>query len=306
MNELLDWINLDEFLTLVVLICLLVFTARQMARPNLLVYRQAGRLAGATVVLYAALGIHAWGVSSARDLLVILIRAILAAGVVFGIGTIMLAFVHHVVGDPLTAITSKYRQWTAEYRRQSAEEQARRQAAETERREREENARRAPILERERQRQTEETERAEREQHTRTDEARAELIGFYDGHAELLAESLPPSLFKSQLQTRLPETITPDQAWQAAQEMISEMLPLIAQARDCGRAEEEQAREHERQIQRVSREIRRLEEEIQKITQSSTFDPDVSDPEIRALRDQIRELQEDLEVLENRPSEDQP
>ena len=306
MNALLDWINPEEFPTLVVLIGLLIFTARQMVRPDSLVYRQASRLAGATIVLYAALGIHAWGLSSARDLLVLLIRAILAAGVAFGISTLILAVVHHVVGDPMTAMASTYRQWTAEYHRRLAEEQARRQAAEAKRREREENARRAPILERERRRQADEAARVERERHARTDEARAEVIGFYDGHAELLAESLPSSLFKSQLQTRLPETITPDQAWQAVQEMIGEMLPLIAAARERVHADEEQAREQERHVQRVRREIHRLEEEIQKITQSSSFEPDVSDPEIRALQDQIRELREDLEVCEDRPLEHQP
>jgi len=205
LNRILDWINLDEFLTLVVLICLLVFTARQMARPDSLVYRQARRLAGATIVLYAALGIHAWGLSSARDLLVILIRALLAAGVVFGTSTIILAVVHQVVGDPLTAIASKYRQWTAEYRRRSAEGHAPHQTAETERHE------------------PEERERQQAGDLAKCEDHRLECELLYSRHAAQLQGVLPPERFGALLDSYLSGQNDP-QLVRKRTSMIKQML----------------------------------------------------------------------------------
>ena len=86
----------------------------------------------------------------------------------------------------------------------------------------------------------------------RIDDARNVAARFYDEHQQLLAESLPTALFQTQCQTRFPTGIGPEQAWSAAEQMIAEMLPQIAKARECKRADQdierrliEQAREEE-------------------------------------------------------------
>lgn len=260
MTDVLEWINLEDSLTLLVLIFLLIFIGGQMARPGSAVYGQARRLSAGTIVLYAALGIYAWGPSSAGDFVMILIRALFAGGVMFGTSLAILAAVHQAIGDPISAIVAKYRQWTEAGRRGAAEERSNREMAERQRRDREEAARRAPLLEQERQRKADEAARTERERHARTDEARAEVIRFYDAHADLLVEPLPPALLRSRLQNRFPASVAPEQAWQAAQEMIAEMLPLVAAAREQVRTEQEAARKHEEEAAEADRKRRKPDE----------------------------------------------
>ena len=67
----------------------------------------------------------------------------------------------------------------------------------------------------ERERASEQAAQAEQERKARIDEARNEVIQFYDEHEALLAD-LPRALFRSQLQNQFPATIAPEQAWQAA------------------------------------------------------------------------------------------
>lgn len=263
----LNWINLDETLTLLVLICLLVFTGWQMARPDTLAYRHACKSAAATLLLYGVLAVSAWGLSSAGDLLAIVVRAMLAAGIVFGLSSIILAAVYHTVGDPVQAVAGKFREWKAECERRVAQNEARREAAERARREREEQARLAPLLEEERRRQAEEAAQYRQHCDVRIDEARAEVIGFYDGHSELLAEALPPSLFRSQIETRFPESVTPEDAWQAAQDMLAEMLPLIAEAREKQRTEQQKQEEEAAEEERRQREPAQRREAIHRLTE---------------------------------------
>lgn len=267
MYQILDWINPDDFVTLLVLICLLVFTGWQMAQPDLHAYRQARRVAGAALVLYIVLAVSAWGVPTASALLPIVVRAMLAAGIVFGLTSIVLAVVYRAVGDPMKAVAGKFREWKAECQQRSAQNQARREAAERERYERAELARRAPLLEEQRRRQAEETARNRQHREARVNEARAEVTAFYDGHAELLAEALPPSLFRSQIETRFPESVTPEDAWQAAQEMIAEMLPLIAEAREKQRTEQQKRDEEAAKEERRQREPEERREAVHRLTE---------------------------------------
>jgi hypothetical protein len=93
------------------------------------------------------------------------------------------------------------------------------------------------------------------------------VIGFYEVHAEPLAEALPPSLFRSQVETRFPESVTPEDAWQAAQDMIAEMLPLIAEAREKQRTEQQKREEEAAAEERRQREPAERREAVHRLTE---------------------------------------
>ncbi|MBW3597608.1 MAG: hypothetical protein KY475_10070 [Planctomycetes bacterium] len=265
MTSLLDLIRPEEFLVLLVLIVLLVFIGQQIARPDALTYQQARRLAATVIVLYCAGGIFAWEPSGIADLLLIVVRALFAAGFVFGASSILLAIVHRLVGDPVEAVVTKYTSWRAECRRRVALERERREAAARERRQRAEQARLAAERERERQRLAEEETVTEQERLARSADARSEVIRFYDEHAPLLAASHPSALFRTQLQTRFPDAVAPEDAWRAAQDLMAEMLPLIRQAREQERAEHEEQRQREEAQAEEERRRREPEERRQSI-----------------------------------------
>lgn len=214
MYQVLDLINLDEFVPLLVLICLLLIIGGQMTRPDLAMHQLARRLSAGTLLLYAAMGICTWQPLSVSDLLVILVRAILATGVVYGVATILLPVFQYVLGGTMSAIVQRNRQRAAESRQRAEQERAQREAAERERLEGEERTRRSAMSETERQRASEETTMTEGERRARAAEARAAVVQFYDQHESLISDALPRALFSTQLQNRFPAGVTPEQGWQ--------------------------------------------------------------------------------------------
>lgn len=141
----------------------------------------------------------------------------------------------------MASVGGWFKRKAAEARRRSYERQCRRDALERQRLEQEEQERLQPLLEQQRQQDLAEEARRERERFAKTDEARAEVIRFYEEHAALLKDLYPRSLFSTNLQTKFPPSIGPADAWLAAQDIITGMLPSIAEAREKGRIHREEA-----------------------------------------------------------------
>jgi hypothetical protein len=231
---LLDWINPEEFLSLVVLICILAFIGGQMTRPDSETYRNARRITAGVFLLYSGMGIYAWGPSGATELFVIILRAVLAAGVAFGLALVTLTPAAFLISQAKALIPPKPRPRAPEPPKLLPLPAATPRDAAAE-------------------------ERAEKERMSKIDDARTEATQFYEKNQQLLEESLPSALFRSQLRTRFPEGIAPERAWTAAEQMIAEMLPLIAKAREHKRAEQEEERKRVEQAKEDERKRKETE-----------------------------------------------
>jgi len=253
MTPFLEWISFDELPELVVLICLLWVIGGQMTRPTEFSRRWQRRTAAAVLFAYVGLASYSWEPSGVSDLLAIVIRATLAAAFVAGLASIVLPLAQGAALEIRSAMKTNHRDHAAEARQRLEQERAEREAKARERREADERTRHAAQMEILRKTAAVAAARADRERHTTTDEARASVISFYDEHPALPAELLPRALFLAQLQTRFPEKVTPEQAWKAAEEMISAMQPLIAQAKERQQRETEEGRERQRQEEQRTR-----------------------------------------------------
>ena len=221
MVTLLDSIQLSEAPELLILAILLAFIGGQMARPDSATYQKARRITAAVFLLYAVMGLIAWGIAGVTDLLQIILRASLAAAISFGLAVVTLAPAEFLIGQAKKWIPARPKpQPPAPKPAPLVPVATRDYAAE---------------------------ERAEKERMSRIDDARSVAARFYEEHQQLLAEPLPPALFQTQCQTRFPNGITPEQAWSAAEQMIAEMLPLIAKAREHKRTEHEVERKQAEQ-----------------------------------------------------------
>jgi hypothetical protein len=181
------------------------------------------------------MGIYAWGPSGATELIVIIMRASLAAGVAFGLSLVTLAPAAFLIGHLKALVPPKPRPKPAKPPQSSP-----------------------PSVSTPRDFATE--KRAEKERMSQIDDARMEATQFYERNQKLLEEALPSALFRSQIPTRFPEGITPVQAWKAAEQMIAEMLPLIAKAREQKRAEQEEERKRVEQASEDARKRKETEE----------------------------------------------
>ncbi len=223
MHSFLEWFRLEEFFPIVMIVLILTFVGQQMTSPVSEAYRKARRITAAVFLLYAAMGIYAWGAESLTDLLLIVMRACLAGGVAFGMALVTLGPVAYLIGQAKALIPSKAKPKQFEPQRPTFQSVAipRDYAAE---------------------------ERAEKERMSKIEDARKVAERFYQEHAELLSETLPQALFTTQMQTRFRSEITPEEAWQAAQGTISDMLPLIEAVRVKQRAIEDEKRKQEEQL----------------------------------------------------------
>lgn len=232
MVDVLEWINLDELPELIVLIGLLWVIGGKMTRPTDFSNRWLRRVVAMTLLTYSCTAIYAWSPSSAGDAVVILIRALLAAGLVGGAASIVLPLGHPLVLQVLEAMKRNRCDHFTEREQRLAQDRAAREARRRRWRNAQEAARQEAQAETKLREAAAEAGRLERERHAKTDEARATVIRFYASHEPLLRDTLPRDLVRAQLQTRFPGSVTAEQAWQAAQEMIASMLPLIAEARE--------------------------------------------------------------------------
>lgn len=299
MHQLLDWINPEELLPLAVLISLVLFVAERLFLPDAPAHRNARRFAAAVFVAYGVLGIALWKPAGAGDLLMIVIRAGMASAAGYGVGLLTLAVLSRFVGDPVAAVMAWSRKRSDEAQRFIRDRQETKDRLERERREREEAARMRPIQELERRRQAEEAARRERERYAKSDEARAEVIGFYQQHADEIADTMPEPLFRTKLQTLLPVSIDPNQAWPAAERLIGEIQTLLAAATATQRERQSERQEATKEIQRLRLLIRREEKDLERLLQSPGYDAEVCEPEAKAMQQRIADLKDELDILEN-------
>lgn len=138
---------------------------------------------------------------------------------------------------------------------------------------------------------------ASRERRAKREDARIEVVHFYEDHAHLLREALPPALFRSQLNARFLEIMTPEAAWHAAQEMIAGMLPFVAEARERQRAREEEARERAERTRQLQKQIHELEDQLRRLQASTVGDPDMIAAEVEETQRQLQALRDEREAL---------
>lgn len=89
MNALLDWFSAEEAPAAIVLAILLNFVGSLMKSDNRVV-PWSRRIAAGAFLLWTGLGIHADGIWSAGDCVVIILRAMLAGAIVHGLATTVL------------------------------------------------------------------------------------------------------------------------------------------------------------------------------------------------------------------------
>jgi hypothetical protein len=172
--------------------------------------------------------------------------------------------------------------------RERAEEYARRRAEqEAERRQRDAERRRA----------REEKVQLHREQRDAA-RARAEAEAFYRANEELLRDVLPPSLFRSELQTSFPDGIGAAAAWAAARDLIARMQPAVERQRQRQRKEQERQRKRAEQVRQIDEEIRTCEAKIAQL-RSSALEQDTIEDEIDGQKRAIKRLQERRDLLLN-------
>ena len=227
----LEWINLNELPELIVLIGLLWLIGQEMTQPTEFSNRWVRRIGVATLLVYVVGAIQTRPPYHVADLLAILVRALLAAGMVGGLASILVPLFHPlfqktfiVMDNRRLGLFARARQWLTQRRAAwEAERRRRRSALEA--------ARQARKAEATRRQAAVEAARTERRRRVSTDKARMTVIDFFTAHESLLTEKLPRALFRAQLQTRFPSGIAAQQAWLATQEMITDMLPLVGEAR---------------------------------------------------------------------------
>jgi hypothetical protein len=96
-------------------------------------------------------------------------------------------------------------------------------------------------------------ERAHRDAALYREERRAELRGgtaaarleaeqYFVAHRQLLRKAVPEALWRASINAAIPSDSQPAQAWAAARKLIQKLMPLIAQAEELSRLEEERAK----------------------------------------------------------------
>lgn len=89
MNDLLDWFQLTEFIPIMALTFILTFIGKNMAADYEQVQRCNSWFTAIAFLIYASMGISEWGIWDATRAVVIAMRALLAAAVAYGVGSIL-------------------------------------------------------------------------------------------------------------------------------------------------------------------------------------------------------------------------
>lgn len=288
MDSILDFFRLEDAIEILVLAGMLSLVAGQITNPDFEAYRRTRRVTAVVFLLYLAAGVLAFGASSATDILVIAMRAFLAACMAHGIVLVATA--------PAAFITGKVKEFAMSRKCVPPPSM---------------ESVHIPIIE---TRDPDSDRRLENERVSKIEDARTLASGFYEEHAELLKEILPPALFTTKIRTRFPDGISPEQAWIAANEIISELVQLLKTASEQKRALEEQDRQRSDKVKEEDRKmqeaearkgaIERLvewkrdeEEKIRRLLPADGFDQDDA---IRRLADRYDQLMQEA-LAEARP-----
>lgn len=155
--------------------------------------------------------------------------------------------------------------------------------------------------EHERYREQKERRRAEQEQaaaaREQTQAARNEVMRFYDANEANLRVVLPKAMFLVDLKARMPADQAPGPTWAAARQMLAELHQLVRTEEERKKADERKRRSQAERRRKIDREIRDCEEQIAKLLASPLRDE--MDVEILAKRKHIRNLQEQMDMIES-------
>ena len=236
MNDFLEWFRLEEMFQILALATLLIFIGEQLVRPDSETYRRARYFTSAVFLLYTGMGAYTFGPSSITELLIINIRALLACGLAYGLALVSFGPAAFIIRRVKAVTLNKTKPAVVEPPTPTLQPvpMPRDFAAE---------------------------EREEKQRMDTINDAKALASEFYDEHADALRESLPVALFKTHMHTKFPDNIAAELAWQAAQQMIADMIPLIAKRREQDRAVQEELRSHEKQARD---EAMKLDEAVKK------------------------------------------
>ena len=124
-----------------------------------------------------------------------------------------------------------------------------------------------------------------------TADARREAETYYRANAELLADVLPPSLFRSEVEAGFPSGISPTDAWQTARDLIGRMQPLVLRERERLRKEGEALAKRAEEVAELDAAIRAHEGRMKKL-RGSSLDPGIVDDEIAGLKQKVEQLHE--------------
>jgi hypothetical protein len=190
--------------------------------------------------------------------------------------------------------------------RERARELARQRAGEDACRRASENARRRDQRQAARRQRREEYSRArqeraiQQEREREVQAARREAESFYRQHVDLLRDQVPEAFFKANMQTHFPEATTPEQAWAAARDVIAQLQPLLVQARERSKVEDQKRRRKEERMRALQAEIDDLRTRMTEVSRSpiALADPEFRESEIGKVERKIHELKEQKRLLE--------
>ena len=245
MLDFLDFFRLEEFFEFVALICLLAWVGGQITGSNSKLIRGSLRAGSIVFFVYVGLALYQWGIDGPSQGIVILLRALLAAGVTFGLSLVValpIAFIARIA-KPVFA-------WRPRKRLIRMVKPVRMSPP--------------PV------RDIRAEMQMERDRREKVEGAKTLLNQFYDEHSTLLEESMPRALLTSQMQIRFFEGMSSDLAWQVVCQSVAEMLPHIKKGRHRRKAQSEselaQAKEAQATAQK-EHEALASKDRMQRITQ---------------------------------------
>ncbi len=127
--------------------------------------------------------------------------------------------------------------------------------------------------------------------------ARREAETFYRSYKRLIAELCPPALFRSNLNSAIPQDCTPERAWSGARDLIAGLQPIVEEGQRRQKEAEAKRLANAKRLKDIERQIRNREREIAQLSATNVA-PDVNEEEISALRREIQRLRDEKETLD--------
>lgn len=214
MLDFLDFFRLEEIFEFVALICLLAWVGGQITGSNSKLIRGSLRAGSIVFFVYVGLALYQWGIDGPSQGIVILLRALLAAGVTFGLSLVValpIAFIARIAKPVFAWRPRKRPIRMAKLVRVSP----------------------PPV------RDIRAEMQMERDRKEKVEGAKTLVNQFYDEHSSLLEESMPRALFTSQMQIRFFNGMSADAAWQVVCQSVAEMLPHIKKGRQRKKTQSE-------------------------------------------------------------------
>jgi hypothetical protein len=245
MLDFLDFFRLEELFEFFALICLLAWIGGQITGSNSKLVRGSLRAGSIVFFVYVVLALYQWGIDGPSQAIVILLRALLAAGVTYGVSLLVALPIAFLVRLAKPVFTRRPRQQPIRIV---------------------EPVRMSPPPVRDIKAELQ----MERDRNEKVEGAKTLLNQFYDEHYPLLEESMPRALFTSQMQIRFFDGMSSDAAWQVVCQSVTEMLPHIEKGRERKQTQTESEMAQAKEAQsnaRMESQALASKDRMQRITQ---------------------------------------